>query len=1321
MKYFYLNLMLLSCLSVHAQMGILYNADNQLPSSYVSHLYQDHDGYIWIATRDGLSRFDGYQFQIFNNQNESSFHITNNYVNDIMQVHSGRFYIASNNGIQYYDGGLFHDVAMLDAHGKRFGTYVSCIIQRHNGDLLAGTSGYGILKIKRNIAWRLDQGIYHSIRYVTRILEDHRQRLWILTGDQGLLCLDGRCVKRYFSDSGRTASVRDIYADPHNNIYVAVRGKGLFVMLKNDGFFHRIKEVRSDNLETIYRTRSGTIYLGTDGHGICMFNPRTHIVKDNPFFIRGVDLSKSKIQSVIEDRNGNLWIGMLQKGVFMQRAHRLPFNYMGYRLGEANVIGSNCVSAVLFDHQNRLWVGTDKDGIYLLDRHHHFLRHYEGSIPSTVMNLQQDNKGRIWVGSFMQGFGYFDTSLSWHQQNTEISSHTSVFGLACDHQGNIWIGTMGEGVICMRHDGSVSSYKMKTGAESCRRVNSLVNNYILGLSLSPDQKRLYICSSVGISCLNLVTHSFVDFFHTNCLNYGHSTRCAVEDGKGYLWIGTDHGLLSYNLRTRYLRKYTMKNGLSNEDIQSLYLDKLGKLWIGTSHGLDRMNPSTGSTICYFANNGLQSNEFGVNAVAENSCGKLVFGGTGGITYVDPSLIISHPWHASVRISSIMVGNHQLADSLVAHSHEFNLNHDDHAVVFRFSTLTYEDSENITFLYSINNDDWQRLQPGHNDLTFAHLSSGTYDIRVKALKDHYVTGVFEFKIKVAAPWYATNIACVFYCIFIITGITLYLGYRKNKEKERLCLQEHLHAEEMGEAKLKFFMNMSHEIRTPMTLVLSPLLQLLKEDHDLHRHSIYLTMRRNAERVLNLINQMLDLRKIEKGQMKMHMRKTNIVEFVKEVYTLFQQQAFRKNIHLRLEYDSDPIDVWVDRDNFDKVLVNLLSNAFKNTHADGNIITRITHDCHEVKIAVSDDGKPIPEDKLNTIFDRFYQLPTKSNDLNAGTGIGLDLSRSIIELHYGSIIAENLAKGCEFVITLPLGNRHLKVDEIVSETNEDNEHNRHSFETEELKKDSVRDKNITAHGILDKRPGIVLVEDDTGIADYLEEQLKNDYEVAVYQNGKEALEAILQKVPSLVVSDIMMPEMDGITLCNRLKNCVTTNHIPVVLLTAKSSEEDELQGLESGADAYIVKPFNIDILRCTISNLLHQRIVLRNKYNGNESQLDKVEAIKLESPDKKLMDRIMTVINDNLSNGDLNVDMIADKVGLSRVHFYRKMKELTNQTPHSFIRNLRIRQAALLLTNSHQNITEVMYACGFTNLASFSTTFKSVFGLSPREYQKKHANH
>lgn len=1350
MRSFCLSLLLLLTLSVHAQMGVIYDADHFLPSSCVSSIYQDRDGYIWIATRDGVCRFDGYQFQTFNSQTTPDLHLDNNYVNHIMQTRSGRIYLSENNGLQYYDGGTFHTVTLQDRHGRTFGTYVTQVLERRNGDILASTSGYGLLRVQGDgRAVRLEEGIYRNINFITRIAEDAQQRLWILTEDQGLLCVSGGHVQRFFKDQGRSASVRSIVFDREGNAYVTVRQQGLFVLRRGSRQFEHVDAVTIPNMEILSLGRNGQLYIGTDGHGACVYNPRTTEVHYNPFICMGMDLTKSKVNEILEDRNGNLWMAIFQKGVFMQRAHQLPFGYLGYRMGGANVIGSNSVSAVRYDRQGRLWVGTDKDGVYLLDAHHQLIRHFYDGVPTTVLQLHEDQQGRMWVGSYAEGVGYFDAALTWHRVTTGVSPNCNVFAMTADRQGNMWIGTMGEGLVSIHPDGSFTRYRMCQGAENDRKKDCLVNDYISALCLSPDGRRLYISTTVGQACLNLRTGSFTDVFHTNCVNHGFMAHCAIEDARGTVWIGTDHGLLGYNPTTRQQRRFTMKDGLSNNNVSALVFDRHGTLWATTVHGLNQVNTQTGHINCYFANNGLQSNEFSVNAITANQQGQIAMGGTGGVSFFQPDRFqATHPWKARVRISSIVLNNRELQDSLIADKRKLSIAYNDNAII-RLSTLTYEDSWNITFLYSINGDEWLRLQPGHNEISFAHLAPGTYHLRVKAAHDRQETPVEEFTIHVAAPWYASPLAYAIYILLLIAAAWTYLRHRKAKERERLELQEHIHAEEMGEAKVKFFMNMSHEIRTPMTLIVAPLLQLLREDGDVHRQGIYRTMRRNAERILNLINQMMDLRKIEKGQMPIRMRETNLTAFTRDVYTLFEQQAQHRHIDLTLQSDADPLMVWIDRTLFDKVLVNLLSNAFKYTPSGGHIAVAITHDDKEVHITVSDDGEQIPTDKLETIFDRFYEGTTKTANGSLGTGIGLDLTRSIVELHYGVIRARNLDEGCAFIVTLPLGNAHLKPSEmIIGEENDDNANEAQSLlddlaggangslagDANATLKDSsaaVTDGQgssadaiaitvppVAADSIpLDNRR-IVVAEDDDEIAQYLKQQLSPEFDVDVYPNGKEALQAILQRVPALVISDVMMPVMDGNQLCSRMKANVLTNHVPVILLTAKNSDDAELEGLESGADRYIVKPFNMDILHRTIVNLLRERAVLRNKYTGAESQDDKVTQIELDSPDKKLMDRIMRAINDNLTNSDLSVDQIAQLAGISRVHLYRKMKELTNQTPHGFIRNLRVKQAARLLEDSHQSITEVMYACGFSNPASFSTTFKSVYGLSPRDYQKQH---
>ena len=544
--------------------------------------------------------------------------------------------------------------------------------------------------------------------------------------------------------------------------------------------------------------------------------------------------------------------------------------------------------------------------------------------------------------------------------------------------------------------------------------------------------------------------------------------------------------------------------------------------------------------------------------------------------------------------------------------------------------------------------------------------------------------------------------------------------------------------MSEAKIKFFMNISHEIRTPLTLIITPLLSLIKEDKEPHRQGIYEIIRKNSERILHLINQMMDLRKIDKGQMVMRMCQTDMVAFISEEYELFRQQALAKNIDFDYQHDSEELPVWIDRNNFDKVIINILSNAFKFTPTAGNILLSLTHSEHHAYISIKDSGIGIPKDKLETIFQRFYQSPNDPNERNMGTGIGLDLTRSLVELHYGTISARNnegekgskFEHGSEFIIRIPLGKDHLKPEELIDEEEVKEKQNLELAEVKQLEQEMKEAENTENATSISDMPGktpaptvasargnkaeIVIVEDEEDIQDYLKAQLSSDFKIRTYPNGKVALNEILKNKPDLIISDVMMPEMDGTTLCAKLKSNINTNDVPIILLTAKSREEDQLEGLQTGADAYILKPFNMDILRRTIINLLTMRRTLKNKFTGNERQEEKVEQREIQTPDDALMQRVMNVINENIGDSDLSVDMIAQKVGISRVHLHRKMKELTNQTPHSFIRNIRLQQAAKLLKDGKQSITDVMYACGFSNSASFSTMFKNLYGCSPREY-------
>ena len=1313
-------------LSMTAQTGKLFDADKQLSSSFVSEIYLDRDGFIWVATRNGLNKYDGYQFRLFKKEKKAELGMASNYVNCMVQDRNGLFYVGMYGALQSFNGYRFKDIKVHDLQDHVMPPYVTCLLERENGEILIGTSGHGLLRLTDKENAHQMGGALADIIGVHSMIEDQQQRIWLVTEEQGLVCYDGNKTFRYFEDDIFRTQMRSVCEGRDGRIYVGTAKNGLYVLTQK-GFFEHVEATGTLPVVEIYCNMKGELLLGYDGMGMGIFQPQTGILTNNPYYSREVDLSKSKCYSIVEDKTGNVWLGLLQKGIFMQPRTETPFNYMGYKLGANNLIGQACVTSVLIDSKDRTWIGTDKDGLYSFDENKRPTFHYKENFPSTILSITEDNQGRIWVGSFREGCGWVDTkSHSFHRQPLPQGNAVSVFDLVCDRQGTLWLATMGEGLLRLQpKTGEIKTYKTSENAVTDRKANSLVNDYISKMSISPDGKRVYLATTMGACCLDIATESWTKVFGANTINYGTPIR-VIKEYDNKLWIGTNNGLYSYNLANKELRHMNMERGLADNGIASIQQGRKGMIWLGTDHGLCRYNPQTKLTQSFFVDNGLQSNEFSDGASSVSPNGTMIFGGVGGVTWFNPSDIKQTEWKADVKLTAFSIngepvtpetksGWYHVTDTTVIASKRFALSSGDNSFTIQLSTLTYDNPEHIIYSYRINKEDWVRLQPGTNEITFSHMAPGNYDFCVVAQRNNQMTEERCFTVYIHAPWYRTYLAYVCYLLLLAFIVWRYLLYRRHKEQDRLRLQEHIHAEEMGEAKLRFFMNISHEIRTPMTLIVSPLLSLMKQDDDPHRRSIYETIRRNAERILGLINQMMDLRKIDKGQMQMHMCETDLIGFVRDIHNLFTQQAKTKNIQFSYEHDTQMLPVWIDRGNFDKVVVNILSNAFKYTPTGGIIRITITHDDSHATIRIYDSGEKIPEDKLEHIFERFYQTPSSINDRKVGTGIGLDLTRSLVELHHGTISAHNEEVGCEFVVTIPLGNEHLKPEEMITDK-EDVTHATSLFDEDATMVGSADLGGVTLPKA-NQQQTIVIAEDDQEIRDYLIQELSDNYKVIGCENGKEALTEVLKSIPDLIISDIMMPEMDGNTLCSKVKANPATSHVPVILLTAKNRDEDQLEGLETGADAYIIKPFNMDILRRTIVNLIHSHQMLRLKYGRNDQLEEKVDEVQMKSPDDKLLERIMAVINKNISNADLSVDFIADEVGISRVHLHRKMKELTGQTPHDFIRNIRLKQAANLLTNQNVNITEVMYACGFNNAAFFSTIFKKFYGMSPREYMNE----
>ena len=1153
-------LILCYTLSLSAQTGKHFDADMFMSSSFTTQVFQDRDGFIWVATRNGLNRYDGYQTIFLKKERHQDLGMASNYVNCIMQDRQGLFYVGMYGAFQTYDGERFHNIKTYDLRGDEMPCYITCLLQRQNGEILVGTSAHGLMRMTGSHEARQIGGVLKDLHTVHRMMEDSRQRVWLATESQGLLLYEGKDIHSYFDSENLRHAVLDVCEDKKGDIYVATSNAGLF-LLDGDKPVH-IEVTGTKHISVLYVNHEGQIMLGYDGEGVAIYDPRDGTLKDNPYFSREVDLSSSKVYSICEDQNDNVWLGLLQKGIYMHPGKTTGFKYMGYKLGSRNIIGTASVTSVMVGSNGYTWVGTDKDGLYCLDTNFKVLRHFKEQIPSTILGLCEDRQGHVWIGSYREGCGWIDPhSLSYHPHQLPQGNELSVFDLVSDGKDYLWLATMGQGLLRLQPEtGDVKAYTMAEDGGTNRKRNCIANDYISQVALSPDGKRIYCATTMGVCAMDIATENWLSTFNgSNCPNYSTPVRIAREFG-GKIRIGTNDGLFSYDLKQHKMNHHGMESGLADNGISSIEQDKQGNLWIATDHGLCTVDAKTHVVSSYFVDNGLQSNEFSDGASWLAPDGELFFGGLGGITWFNPADIKAHEWKAEVKLTGFSVngvpvtpatmsGLWQVTDTTVIASNHFTLSPSDNSFALQLSTLTYDNPEHIVYRYRINDEEWVRMQPGVNEITFSHLQPGKYHFCVVAEKNGISTPERCFTVLIHAPWYRTPLAYLIYLLALAALFWWYRRQRRRKEQDRLRLQEHIHAEEMADAKLKFFMNISHEVRTPMTLIVTPLLSLIKQDNDPHRRSVYETIRRNAERILGLINQMMDLRKIDKGQMQMHMCETELISFVGDIYTLFAQQAKAKNFIFSYEHDTDNLPVWIDRGNFDKVIVNILSNAFKFTPAGGKIRLGITHDEKNVSISISDTGEGIPEDKLSRIFERFYQSPSSINDRYTGTGIGLDLTRSLVELHHGTISVHNNAskddkdktggKGCEFIVTIPLGNSHLKPEEMITEKLEELTPANSLFEeAEELDMEGEEVPHIKS----DSRQRIVIVEDDAEIREFLISELSTVYDVTGCENGREGLAEVLKTKPDLVISDIMMPKMDGNTLCSKIKSSPSSCSLP-----------------------------------------------------------------------------------------------------------------------------------------------------------------------------------
>lgn len=1352
-------IVLLLCLVVlplAAQTGKFYSTNNELSSSLINQIFQDKRGFIWIATEYGLNRFDGLRFSNYKHVSGNSTSIKNNYVRTLFEDSRQNLLVGCIDGLMKYDSetDTFREIPMIRA-GKRVFPHITQMQKLHNGEIWVVTTGQGIFRLdeEKQQAESID-AIMRQVNYnfQSNLYEDSHYNIWIGTEGHGLICYlpDTQEVRVFRYPVINDNYVSAIGEDKYGNLFIGTQKHGLSRYEREQNRFVPVPYMGGEELSIYCLTLvDDRLLIGTDGQGLKTYNRMTGKIEDYSINSAPLDFSEGKIHTIMEDRDKNLWVGLFQKGIVLMPKQENPFEYYGNKSIHYNPIGQGCVMSIYQDSNRHLWVGADNEGIFELDAEGRRLRHYQlgnnpRSMANTIMCMYEDTNGDFWLGSYTRGLAKLNRRTGECEYPLPVDNE-KIFSITEDRHKNLYIATFGSGFyqynLVTKELKHYESSKDETGDLT---RNELANDWV-NYIFCDSEGMIWLGHYKGISCFNPVNESFINYRKVNTLVEDRVGYVVQEDHAGNIWAGTTDGLYCFNKKTDELTCFTVADGLPNNVICGICEDEEHNMWISTYMGICKYDAKTGRYINYYAGDGLQGNEFTHGAFYKDEAGKVYFGGINGITYFQPSSIESVLKDTKVWITDFSIfnqpvrkntrsGRHTVIYTSVPDANMFQLAHYDNTFSIVFSTLQYNNPEQISYQYKIEelSNQWLSTEPGVNRVTYNNLLPGKYTFHVRALSHGNLSEIRTVKILITPPWYEMWWAyCIYAFLFglLVLGIVNYILSRMRHRRE---IMKREHAEQLNEAKLQFFINISHEIRTPMTLIINPLEKLLAEKKGGEVQKTYLMIYRNAQRILRLINQLMDIRKLDKGQMFMKFRETDMVGFIDDVMLTFDYMARKKKIHFSFEHVMPQLKVWVDMNNFDKILMNIFSNAFKYTPEQGEITVilstgRDSTRCDPLKeyfeITVTDNGIGLDREKIERIFERFYQIDNDVTKSNFGTGIGLHLSRSLVELHHGIILAENRedAPGSRFIIRIPLGSAHLRTDELedveavitphtvlVKPEKTDLEEAFEEEEDEESKK-AGKSKN---------RMRILIVEDEEEILSYLKEELEGDYRIMTRKNGREAYDTILADTPDLVISDIMMPEMDGLSLCRKIKQNTNVNHVPVILLTAKSKPEDTMEGMATGADAYMVKPFNTELLKSTIANLIANRKLLKSKFSGAQQQEDKVQKLSMKSADEILMSKIMKVINENLSNPDLNVEMLAANVGLSRVHVHRKLKELTNLSARDFIKNIRLQQAAALLKEKKLTVSEVAYATGYTNLSHFSSSFKEVHGMSPKEYMLAH---
>ena len=1161
-----------------------------------------------------------------------------------------------------------------------------------------------------------------AVRSISQVSDDE---LIISFWNSGILRIDnkGNRVSNHYDELIENVvgdfRVLSFLKEDENSYWIGTRENGVFnFTLKNDSINlhhfnykpNRSESIGSNSVSCMLKDRSNVIWLGQINAG-----GLTKVVSDRFQLGNKKETANLNVNSIFVRSPNKMWIGTQGNGLFyfdFQNNNKINLK----KTSDVSLnIDHNIVQKIHEDHVGNLWIGTHGKGIKIISKKQveeiernilpdrlDYVNLNKNSIPNFndyILDICSDLNGNIWIGT-AQGLFFVNRKfisanikqiptfsnqdlVQNYFKNNPLFKKLEIFSLYIDELGNLWVSTRNKGLLKINPNGNQED--------------------------------------------NLEVYSF-NKNDSNSLQSNKVFNCR-QDSYNRIWVTSSKGLDIIDLKDNSVKNILTDSDIGNSEVFNLTFDQQNKCWLALSYGLYRFDIENNEIRKYFRAS-TYGNFNNLNAISNSNDGTIFLGSRDGVTFFNPASIsnteVDIPFYiTSFKINNVKVKPGQKVNGRVVLKNNINeikgitLKNSDHHISFDIALLDYLDRTSIEYKYILEGavNEWTALNKGQHTISFTNLRRGNYTLRVKATNSE---GVWDGKeigliIEVLPVFWQSNIAIGIYSILLLVLLYLFYSYsilrEKEKNKLRLIQVEKEKSEELNNLKLQFFTNISHEFRTPLSLILTPLEIIIGRIKDFDTLQQLNLIQRNANRLLFLINQIIDIRKLDAGKLKLSIEPVNLSSFSNEIFELFKPLAGKKQIDFTIQKTVDTIYVNFDRHYLESVLYNILSNAFRFTGERGSIQLNIFESEQHACVSVSDTGKGIPAEHIDKIFERFYHSTEKGKDWT-GAGIGLSFSKSIIDMHNGDIEVESEeGKGSTFKIKIPLTTENITGKEEISESVQKNiVHGIDSVIFEEKN----RDNNLLQSPTKNKEFSILVVEDNSDLRNLISEQLKIKYNIFEAENGKVGWELVQSKQPDLIITDLMMPEMNGLELCDLIKSSEEYSHIPVVILTAKNLEEDKVTGYKTGADAYIFKPFKFNFLCLRIENLLDLKSKVKSQLSSN---LYVAPKNKLESKDKIFVDKTIALVEENISNSEFNVDDMYKSLGYSRTNLYRKIKELTGYSAKEFVREIRLQNAAQMFRANDINVNEVAYSTGFESTSYFSKCFKKRFNMSPVDYKNK----